>query len=179
MRSFIQKSSVLISLALVLTVVLSGCAALYVLFMSFEESSHIEYVQELSGLEITDSVIVREEDSHGGFLGDGSLIIEFDCSELSDSVLEQTKHWNSLPLSENLQLIMYGGTKGNTYYAYNLAEEHSISEIIKGSYYFWDRHSESTDPTSDTNLFSRSSYNFSLLLYDSDESILYLFEFDT
>lgn len=179
MRSFILKAYALISLTLVLTVMLSGCTALYVLFTPFEELSHVEYVQELSGLDITDSVIVREEDSHGGFLGDGSLIVEFDCSELSDSVLEQTKHWNSLPLSENLQLIMYGGTKGNTYYAYNLADEHGIPEIIKGSYYFWDRHSESTDPTSDTNLFTRGSYNFSLLLYDSEKCILYLFEFDT
>lgn len=180
MRSFILKASALISLTLVLTVMLSGCTALYVLFTPFEELTHVEYVQELSGLDITDSIIVREEDSHGGFLGDGTLIVKFDCTEISDSVLQQTQHWNALPLSKNLRLIMYGGSEyGINFDGYNLAEEYGIPHIENGCYYFWDRHSESTDRTSDTNLFSRGSYNFSLLLYDSEKCILYLFEFDT
>lgn len=85
-----------------------------------------------------------------------------------------------MPFSQNLRLIMYGGLEyGINFDGYNLAEEYGIPYIENGCYYFWDRHSESTDPTSDTNLFSRSSYNFSLLLYDLDDSMLYFFEFDT
>ena len=180
MRSFIHKISIPISLVLVFTIMLSGCTALYVLFMPFEELSHIEYVQELSGLDITESVIVSEEDSHGGFLGDGVLTVKFDCTEISDSVLQQIQHWNALPLSKNIRLIMYGGSEyGINFDGYNLAEEYGIPYVENGCYYFRDRHSESTDPTIDTNLLSRSSYNFSLLLYDLDKSILYLFEYDT
>ena len=141
--------------------------------------SYQEYVQDFCDLDISGSTIISEEDTHGGFLGDGALMVKFDCTEISDSVSLQLENWNELPLTENLQLIMYGGTRDGVAYAYNLAEEYGLPEITIGSYFFLDRHSEATDSRSDLELFDRFSFNFSLAVYDFDTSVLYLFEFDT
>ena len=157
-------------LVLCMLLTLSACSS---------KVTYQEYVQDFCDLDISGSTIISEEDTHGGFLGDGALMVKFDCTEISDSVLLQTENWNELPLTENLQLIMYGGTRDGVAYEYNLAEEYGLPEITSGSYFFLDRHSEATDSRSDLELFDRFSYNFSLAVFDFDTSILYLFEFDT
>ncbi len=163
-----KKVAFVIALGLILT--LTACS---------NEISYHDYVKDLCGLDIFGSTVISSEDSHGGFLGDGALIVEFDCAEISDSVMQELSSWKTLPLSENLHLIMYGGTKDGVGYTHELAELYGIPEVHNGYYYFVDRHSDSADPASDSNLFSRSSWNFSLLIYDSDNAHLYLFEFDT
>ena len=50
--------------------------------------------------------IVDEEDTHGGFHGDGSYYLILDCSEKPEQATELIKGWKQLPLSENLQLII-------------------------------------------------------------------------
>ncbi len=142
--------------------------------------SYQEQVNRICGLDITGSTVVSGNDSHGGFLGDGALTVEFDCTQISESVVQQMRDWETLPLSENLQLMMYGGTRnGVSYDRYNLAERYSIPEISNGCYFFLDRHSDAVNTKDAANLFDRASYNFSLLLYDFDSARLYLFEFDT
>lgn len=173
MLSLLGKKTACISLMLVCAIILSGCTAVYVIFSQFETKTPQESVHALCGLDITESTIIFYEDSHGGFLGDGALTVAFDCSQISDSVTEQIKQWNNMPLSHNLQEIMYDNI------GYNLAEKNQIPKISSGYYYFTDRHSESNNPFSDTDLFNRASYNFSLLIYDSDSYTLYFFEFDT
>ncbi|MBR3705025.1 MAG: hypothetical protein IKM11_06025 [Oscillospiraceae bacterium] len=134
------------------------------------ELSHPKYVQKLSGLNISGSTIVSARDTHGGFHGDGELIVTFDCAQIADSIASQIADWNPLPMTDNLQNLMYGG---------GLADKFGISEVTNGYYFFWDRHSECTDPTSDSELNDRSSWNFTLMIYDADHSQLYLFELDT
>lgn len=138
------------------------------------ELSHTEYLQKNSGLDLSGCTVISAEDTHGGFHGDGVLIVTIDCTEIASSVFQQTEDWNSLPLSDDLQSFLYGGecTLGN-------GDRAGIPELTNGRYFFWDRHSQSADPTSDRELFERSSLNFSLVLYDTDRSRLYLFELDT
>lgn len=131
------------------------------------------------GFSKEDFIIVEEADTHGGFHGDGSYYLILDCSKNKEKALENIKSWKELPLSKNLNLIMYGGEKDGMTYGYNLAEEAKIPEIENGYYYFCDRHSESTDSSDDTNLFTRASFNFTLAIYDSDTDRMYYFEFDT
>lgn len=138
------------------------------------ELSHHEYVQKLSGLDISGSTIIAAEDTHGGFHGDGELIVKFDCTQIADFVAEQMVDWKTLPLTGNLQSLMYGGE-----HRIGIADSMGIPELTNGYYFFWDRHSESTDPTSDSELNDRHSWNFTVLLYDAEHSQLYLIEFDT
>lgn len=137
-------------------------------------------VEELFfGFSKDDFTVVDEADTHGGFHGDGSYYLILDCSENREKALENVKGWKELPLSKNLNIIMYGGEKDGMTYGYNLAEEAKIPEIKNGYYYFFDRHSESTDASDDTNLLARASFNFTLAIYDSDTDRMYYFEFDT
>ncbi len=126
-----------------------------------------------------DFVILEETDTHSGFHGDGSYHLILDCSENKDKATEILREWIELPLSENLNLIMYGGKKDGTIYGYNLAKEAKIPQIENGYYYFCDRHSESTDSKDASALFDRGSLNFSIAVYDSDTDMMYYFEFDT
>lgn len=112
--------------------------------------------------------VVDEKDTHDGFHGDGSYYLILDCSEETEKAAELIKDWTRLPLTENLQLIMYGDTKNGVCYGYNLAEEAHWPTINNGVYKFVDRHSEAVDKSDDTNLFNRASYNFSVAVYDLD-----------
>ena len=93
--------------------------------------------------------------------------------------LEVIMDWKKLPLSENLNLIMYGGEKDGVIYAHNLSSEAHMPKIENGYYIFEDRHSESSDSKDDSELFERFSYNFSIAIYDTDTDRMYYFEFDT
>lgn len=123
--------------------------------------------------------MVEEADTHGGFHGDGSYYLILDCSENREQALENVSSRNKLTLSENLNLIMYGGEKDGMTYGYDLAEKAKMPEVENGYYCFVDRHTESTDSSDDSNLFSQASFNFSFAVYDSDTNMLYYLELDT
>jgi len=55
----------------------------------------------------------------------------------------------------------------------------AIPEVDNGYYYFRDRHYQSTDPTDDSGVLGRASYNFTIAIYDTDSKILYYMELDT
>lgn len=141
------------------------------LLVATEIISGDEYVEVIKEL----FSVVEEEDTHGGFHGDGTYYLTLDCSQNKEVAMELVNSWNAFPLSQNLQTILYGSKSRSSL----LAEETNIPEITNGYYYFCDRHSESTDASDDTNLFSRASYNFTLMIYDSDTDRLYYVEFDT
>ena len=131
------------------------------------------------GFKTSEFTVVDEKDTHGGFHGDGDYYLILDCSGKTEQAAELIENWSPLPLTENLQLIMYGGEKNGVSYGYNLAEEAHWPIITNGVYKFVDRHSEAVDKSDDTKLFSRYSYNFSVAVYDLDTNTLYYFEFDT
>lgn len=131
------------------------------------------------GFSKDDFIVEEETDTHDGFHGDGSYYLILDCSENREKALEKIKGWKELPLSSNLNFVLYGGEKEGIIYGYNLAEETKIPEIKNGYYYFYDRHSESIDSSDDANLLSRTSFNFTLAIYDSDTDRMYYLEFDT
>ncbi len=103
--------------------------------------------------------------------------LELDCSGNRKKALENIADWKKLPLTENIQLLMYGGEREGHFYRYNLAEEANIPEIKNGYYYFYDRYANIEDREDDTHVF-RSSFNFSLAFYDMDTDKLYLLEED-
>ena len=127
-----------------------------------------------------DFVVVEELDTHGGFQGEGSYYLALDCSENKEKSHKIIKDWNKLPLSKNLNYIMYGEVRDGLTYGYELAKKEAhIPEIKNGYYMFEDRHPESKDSRDDTDLLDRHSYNFSIAIYDCDTDIMYYFEYDT
>lgn len=131
------------------------------------------------GFSKQDFTVVEEKDTHGGFHGDGSYYLILDCSDNAETALKMVESWNNLPLSENLDLIMFGGEKDGISYTYDLFKEAHMPKIENGYYCFRDRRSEAKNASDDSELLSRNSFDFSLAVYDSDTNIFYYFEFDT
>lgn len=148
---------------------LSGCFGL----------STKEYINKKINLDITGCDIKINNDERMGFNGDGICYVKASCIKDSKNMVKSISNWNKLPLSKNLELIMYGGKKDNVEYDYDLAKEQNIPKIKNGYYLFIDRHKNSTNSNSDKDLFNRTSFNFTLAMYDIDSNILYFYEFDT
>jgi hypothetical protein len=135
---------------------------------------------EYFGFKTSSFAVIEESDTHGGFHGDGYYYLILDCSENREQAMELIEDWKQLPLTENLQIIMYGGEKDGISYAPKLPEEAHWPIISNGVYKFVDRYSEFVaDRSDDAKLFDRHSYNFSVAVYDFDTDKLYYFEFDT
>ena len=58
-------------------------------------------------IDVSKCSIEKDKDTHGGFLGDGDYIAVLDCNNNFNNMKKKLLSWNKLPLSENLQLIMY------------------------------------------------------------------------
>ncbi len=142
-------------------------------------TSTIKHIQKKINLDITNCNIETDKDEHGGFHGDGDYFVKAQCQDDFDNEIKKTGLWKELPLTENLELIMYGGKKDDVTYVYELANNAGIPKIENGYYYFIDRHTESQNKYSDLDLFNRYSFNFTIALYDNDTNILYYYEFDT
>ena len=69
------------------------------------------FIKDTFGFNKKEFKVLKETDSHRGFHGDGDYVLILDCSENKEKALEYTKEWEILPLTENLQLLMYGGVK--------------------------------------------------------------------
>jgi hypothetical protein len=65
-------------------------------------------------------------DLHSGFHGDGimytTIKVKDEAAEKLYTEITESNSWRELPLSENIQLIMYSGSKNNTMYYYKLAD---------------------------------------------------------
>ena len=133
--------------------------------------------REVMGFEKAHYRVVEEEDTHGGFHGDGCYYLILDCSSDPDTALDIARDWSPLPLSENLNLIMYGGERGGITYMYSFAEEAHWPMIEHGYYRF--RDDQAKDPADDSGLLTRYSFNFEIAAYDTDSNMLYFFRMDT
>ncbi len=131
------------------------------------------------GFSKQDFTVVAENDTHGGFLGDGDYYLILDCSDNTEKALENIEGWKRLPMSENLELLMFGGEKNGEAYGYMLSEYAHMPRIENGFYFFEDRFDGAENPCDDSELLSRYSFNFSLAVYDCDTNLFYFFAFDT
>lgn len=91
--------------------------------------------------------------------------------------MKYINNWNQLPLSENLNLIIYVGKKNGETYSYGLALNNNI-KINKGYYYFVDKYTkyykDYEDIYSDYKLFDRISMKFLVAIYNMDTSYILL-----
>lgn len=98
-------------------------------------------------------------------------------------VMKTNPKWLPLPFSSNIYRVVYGieskDFSASSMIRYHDSDEIFIPPIKNGYYYFFDRHMESKNPKDDTELFNRCSYNFTLVIYDTDEKMLYFIYYDT
>jgi hypothetical protein len=157
-------------MALALLIALSSCQS-YGLQQILDAYAGMDCL----GLDLSRGAVTRQEDSHGGFHGDGSAftVLTFDAEARQTLEGEMGGDcWHPLPMTEN-------AAKAVEYLALDENDTRLIPEVEQGYYYFRDRHHESQDPADDSTLFDRYSYNFTLAVYDSETGTLYYFELDT
>ncbi len=134
------------------------------------------------GIDISEGQLTHYIDTHGSF-GDGNTYIQIkfrgDNANTVEKELKENENWIQLPLTSNLHTAVYGDEYSKSFVLSFDKEIPAMPEISNGYYYFKDRNSESTDSSDDTDLFSRYSFNFDIILYDTDEHILYIFKLDT
>lgn len=125
------------------------------------EETRQEYVGGALGLDLSAAEMLGEDDSHGGFHGDGETIIVLRVDDLSSGILDK-EGWHELPLPESLEA--YG---------------EKLGPAESGYWYFFDRHEQASDPYDPSGVASRASRNFSLALYDPSTGLLSYYELDT
>lgn len=166
---------------LLLILLLCGCA---------KEADPIARVSERLGTDASEFVVSTYYDTHGGFHGDGETVIIMSLTpEQEAQLLKNTQNGfcrYDLPFSQPISIALYGGYMdrgGTNYYHGSLFNTESgepiVPQISNGFYLFYDRHSESTDPSNDSRLHYRGSWNFDLAVYDADTRTLYYLVLDT
>ena len=96
--------------------------------------------------------------------------------------IENNKGWNKLPLTDNLNIAVYGEESASGPVAPLITNDNGevyFPWINNGYYFFLDRHSESGNEKDDTELFDRMSFNFTIAIYDIDNHTLHYYESDT
>lgn len=159
--------------------IISGLLAAILLLLLKPINNYTDITTPYFGFTKKDFSVIEELEDYGGFPADGSHYLILDCSTNKQKALGLIREWNKLPLSENLNLAMYGGEKDGVIYGYELAKEAHMPKIENGYYIFEDRHSESNDCKDDAELLGRHSFNFSMAVYDCDTDKMYYFKFDT
>lgn len=161
--------------------VLFACAAsILILSYSLQPTSVIgrDLHTSLSGGEVVSSF-----DTHNGFQGDGKscTIVSFEDDAFLQRIQQQPNLWKPFPPDETVKTLLYGVYADEYAIAPSVTgkdspEEPLIPPIEKGYYLLEDRHSEAKE---NTDLLDRSSYNFTLSVYDADNRMLYYYKLDT
>ena len=159
--------------------IISGLLAVMLLLLMKPIDNYTDITTQYFGFTKKDFSVIEELDTHGGFQGEGSHYLILDCSDNKQKALEIIKNWNKLPLSENLNLVMYDGEKDGVICGYELAKEAHIPKIENGYYIFDNSQLKGKDNGDDSELFNRYSFNFEIAIYDCDTDRMYYFEFDT
>jgi hypothetical protein len=168
------------------TICTIGTVLLISCIVACSPESKIYNISKTLGINLHRGTILSNEDTHGGFLGDGDTYVElsFDNDSgtaLADAIAVNTD-WCAFPLSDNLQAVVYGRIDGDAQYGPFITDDNDatiIPMIEHGYYLFYDRNDECYNPKDDTELLNRSSMNFTIALYDTDNNKLYYYELDT
>ena len=128
-------------------------------------------VGRMLNLDLGRAVLTRYRDTHGGFHGDGetfaAITLPEEMARGAESMMSFGQPWwHPLPLSEELSQVLWGDSP--------LCAD--IPKVTKGWYFFYDAQGH---PYIEQSLFSRSSFNFTLAVYDAETRTIYYFELDT
>lgn len=145
-----------------------------------------DQIKQQVGIDVSDGRSLSQQDTHGGFHGDGISCYVYTFSD--DSCLQQVSQadgWSAFPLSETAQALLYGVTEEtettvSSMGPYFTDEEGAclVPPIESGYYRLVDRHSDA-GTADDPGLLARGSFNCTLAVYDADTATFYFCELDT
>ena len=136
------------------------------------------YISEQLEMDCRNAELLEAYNSHGGFHGDGEsfYVLKFDDDSLL-KMIENSRRWKPLPLTDALVILAYGTHTENT--VSGPFFEQIIPHVENGWYWFLDRQATGEARYGDAEVMCRFSYNIALALYDEDKRTLYYAELDT
>ena len=117
------------------------------------------------GIDVSAAEILSQEDSHGGFHGDGITWIRFACegTDIARQIAEK-ENWTPFPLNDTVKALVYGIEEGTAQIGPYLLDEDGgllIPEIENGYYLLIDRQAEEgkaqADPEIDALVAARTA----------------------
>ena len=140
-----------------------------------------EIVSEALGVDASTGSTMSSMDTHSGN-GDGisCIVLHFDGNEMIKQI-EADDAWQSFPLDETVQTLVYGVSDAESSIGPFLTDEDGkalVPEIKNGYYRLIDRQVEQ-DTATGADIPNRASFNFTVGLYDTDTNMLYCCELDT
>lgn len=174
----IKCSAVIAVLFIGVLLNITGCQ-----LMGVQTTDVLTDISNILEVDVSDGVVIYQYDDHGGFLGDGDMVVKLSFSD-TDCLnrIKESSAWKPLPLTKNLEAFVYGATYYGCYnapYIHDSDYNPVVPKIENGYYCFVDRHSRSKDKKDDSPLLNRYSINCSLAIYDTDTNLLYYLELDT
>ena len=159
--------------------IISGLLAVIFLLLLKPINNYTDITTPYFGFTKNDFSVVEEFEDYGGFPVDGSRYLILDCSANKQKALKIIKDWKKLPLSKNINIVMFGEEKDGLIYGYELAKEAHMPKIENGYYIFEDSQLKGKDKSDDSELLNGYSFNFEIAVYDCDTDRMYYFEFDS
>jgi len=132
--------------------------------------------------------VIRYSDFHGGFHGDGDLILNLQLQNFTlDDVIKSG--WRKLKMPKKMEMLLFGGKYNETYYEgillFGLEKIgiKSINGLINtntGHYFFYDKQIKSHDDISIHKLLFKEHYSHNFIFCIIDEKgNLWYFETDS
>ena len=124
---------------------------------TYEENLKADAAKHLQ-LNLDNTTVLEEWDTHGGFHGDGETFVKLSCPDGFEENLGT--EWKPLPLEGDAYRLFYewGGVL-----EYPETDERCIPEIENGYWYYK----------------NTGAWNWDFAVYDCDQNILYFYEFDS
>ncbi len=181
------KKTIKVAAGIAVVLILLGV----VLSWGGDRRRELREMEKKTGLDLPRYEVYGYVDTHGGFFGDGDTVVTLKFSEKADEKLreqmETLSYWNPMPISDNLHAFLYGGNvDGRDSNQTTWVSQVDWPEITQGYWYLQDESSEVTgdgdepgEAHNDSNLFKRSSFNVTVVVYDTETRTLYYYELDT
>lgn len=128
------------------------------------------------------SIVYEEKiDTHNGFHGNGDYFAKIKVSKDDFDILYKkalnSKQWKSLPIEDKIAIpLLYGGDYNNISYG-TLGNGKKIPKNIKhGLYYYKNKYKEMYPDDKDN---YDIPFNYIISVLDKDNSLIYIYEFDS
>lgn len=156
--------------------VISAVCIIVVLAFLLGSCGYNDYRSKISkalGIDIPSGAPMKSVDTHGGFNGDGAtwVSVGFTSDKNPTEQIKNNHDWKPLPLDEVADVLAH-----DLKIQLDDGEATLMPEVENGYYIVIDRHSEKNE---NDDILGRTSYNFTIAIYDTDANILYYCEFDT
>lgn len=122
-------------------------------------------------ISVSNCEVIKKEDTHGGFHGDGDLTAILDCSKFKQNIYNK-KNCFSLPVEDEYIIDLIDSYELNKAFNYNSSEDFDLTKIQNGFYCFYGRNLH------DDGSSYKHYLNFDLTIYNSDNNILYYYDSD-